>query len=292
MLSETIAKAGILIEALPWMKKFGGKTVVIKFGGNAMEDEKLIEGVLKDIVLMKYIGMNPIIVHGGGPAINETLDKLGIEAEFKMGNRVTDKATMEVVEMVLTGKVNKNLVATINKLGGKAIGLSGKDGGLIEAEKKYIFDKNDRVDIGQVGKVKKINPEIIRTLDKEGYIPVISPVGADAEGETYNINADYVAGELAGAVGADKFILLTNVRGIMENPEDPSSLYSTLYFNEVNKLINGGIVKGGMLPKVEACLQAVKLGVQRAHILDGRIKHALLLEVFTNEGIGTMIEKK
>ncbi len=292
LLKETIEKADVLMEALPWMKKFRGVTVVIKFGGNAMENSKFIEGVIDDIILLKYIGMNPIVVHGGGPAINETLKKLGKEATFIKGNRVTDGETMEVVEMVLTGKVNNELVALINKKGGKAVGISGKDGELIEAEKKYIYDKEEKIDIGLVGKVKKVNPEILKSLDAEGYIPVISPVGADKGGNTYNINADYVAGEIAGAIGADKFILLTNVRGILANPEDPSSLFSTLHYNEVNKLINGGIISGGMLPKVEACLVALEKGVQRSHILDGRIKHALLLEVFTNEGIGTMIEKK
>ncbi len=292
LLKETIEKADVLMEALPWMKKFRGVTVVIKFGGNAMENSKFIEGVIDDIILLKYIGMNPIVVHGGGPAINETLKKLGKEATFIKGNRVTDGETMEVVEMVLTGKVNNELVALINKKGGKAVGISGKDGELIEAEKKYIYDKEEKIDIGLVGKVKKVNPEILKSLDAEGYIPVISPVGADKGGNTYNINADYAAGEIAGAIGADKFILLTNVRGILANPEDPSSLFSTLHYNEVNKLINGGIISGGMLPKVEACLVALEKGVQRSHILDGRIKHALLLEVFTNEGIGTMIEKK
>lgn len=292
LLKETIEKADVLMEALPWMKKFRGVTVVIKFGGNAMENTKFIEGVIDDIILLKYIGMNPIVVHGGGPAINENLEKLGKEAVFVKGNRVTDAETMEVVEMVLTGKINKELVALINKKGGKAVGISGKDGGLVEAEKKYIYDKEEKIDIGLVGKVKKVNPEILKSLDSEGYIPVISPVGADKEGNTYNINADYVAGEIAGAIGADKFILLTNVRGILTNQDDPSSLLSTLHYNEVNKLINGGIISGGMLPKVEACLVALEKGVQRSHILDGRIRHALLLEVFTNEGIGTMIEKK
>ncbi len=292
LLKETIEKADVLMEALPWMKKFRGVTVVIKFGGNAMENTKFIEGVIDDIILLKYIGMNPIVVHGGGPAINENLEKLGKEAVFVKGNRVTDAETMEVVEMVLTGKINKELVALINKKGGKAVGISGKDGGLVEAEKKYIYDKEEKIDIGLVGKVKKVNPGILKSLDSEGYIPVISPVGADKEGNTYNINADYVAGEIAGAIGADKFILLTNVRGILTNQDDPSSLLSTLHYNEVNKLINGGIISGGMLPKVEACLVALEKGVQRSHILDGRIKHALLLEVFTNEGIGTMIEKK
>lgn len=292
MLEKTIEKAGILAEALPWIKKFYGKTIVIKFGGNAMENKNLVEGILKDVVLLKYIGMNPIVVHGGGPAINETLGKLGKESEFKFGNRVTDKETMEVVEMVLTGKINKELVAIINKHGGKAIGISGKDGNLIEADKKYLVENNDQIDMGFVGKVKKINPNILELLDKEEYIPVISPVGVDGEGNSYNINADYVAGEIAGAINADKFILLTNVQGIMKDPEDSSTLLSILYFNEVNRLINGGTISGGMLPKVEACMEAIKLGVNRAHILDGRIKHALLLEVFTDEGIGTMIEKK
>ncbi len=257
-----------------------------------MDDPKMNISILNDILFLKQIGINIVLVHGGGPAINEMLDKLEIKSEFINGNRVTDAKTMEVVEMVLTGKINKELVGNINKLGGKAVGVSGKDGNLIIAEKKYMMVDGEEVDLGLVGKVKKINPEIIDTLDKSGYIPVISPVAVDEDGNAYNINADYAAGEIAGALNADKFILLTNVRGIMRDINDPSSLYSKLYYNEVHKLINGGIIMGGMLPKVEACMVAINAGVSRAHILDGRIKHSLLLEIFTDEGIGTMIVSK
>lgn len=292
MLQETIKKAGVLLEALPYMQKFIGKTVVIKFGGNVMEDPKQNESILNDILFLKQIGINIVLVHGGGPAINETLEKLDIKAEFINGNRVTDSKTMEVVEMVLSGKINKELVGTINRLGGKAVGISGKDAQLIIAEKKHMIIDGVEFDLGRVGKVKKINPEILQTLDKNGYIPVVSPVGADEEGNSYNINADYAAGEIAGALNADKFILLTNVRGVMRDPKDPSTLYSMLYYNEVHKLMNGGIIVGGMLPKVEACMVAINAGVSRAHILDGRIKHSLLLEIFTDEGIGTMIGSK
>lgn len=289
---ENIKKAGVLLEALPYMQSFIGKTVVIKFGGNVMDDPKMNLSILNDILFLKQIGINIVLVHGGGPAINEMLTKLEIESKFINGNRVTDAKTMEVVEMVLSGKINKELVGNINKLGGKAAGVSGKDGNLILAEKKFMVVDGEEVDLGLVGKVKKINPEIIETLDKAGYIPVISPVAVDEEGNAYNINADYAAGEIAGALNADKFILLTNVKGVMRDVNDPSSLYSKLYYNEVHKLINGGIIVGGMLPKVEACMVAINAGVSRAHILDGRIKHSLLLEIFTDEGIGTMIVSK
>lgn len=289
---ENIKKAGVLLEALPYMQSFIGKTVVIKFGGNVMDDPKMNLSILNDILFLKQIGINIVLVHGGGPAINEMLTKLEIESKFINGNRVTDTKTMEVVEMVLSGKINKELVGNINKLGGKAAGVSGKDGNLILAEKKFMVVDGEEVDLGLVGKVKKINPEIIETLDKAGYIPVISPVAVDEEGNAYNINADYAAGEIAGALNADKFILLTNVKGVMRDVNDPSSLYSKLYYNEVHKLINGGIIVGGMLPKVEACMVAINAGVSRAHILDGRIKHSLLLEIFTDEGIGTMIVSK
>ena len=292
MLQETIKKAGVLLEALPYMQSFIGKTVVIKFGGNVMDDPKMNLSIINDIMFLKQIGINIVLVHGGGPEINEMLDKLEIKSEFINGNRVTDDKTMEVVEMVLTGKINKELVGTINKLGGKAAGISGKDGNLLVAEKKLMMVDGEEVDLGRVGKVKKINTEILETLSKAGYIPVVSPVAVDEDGNSYNINADYAAGELAGALNADKFILLTNVRGVMRDINDPSSLYSKLYYNEVHKLMNGGIIVGGMLPKVEACMVAINAGVSRSHILDGRIKHSLLLEIFTDEGIGTMIVSK
>lgn len=292
MLDENIKKAEVLLEALPYMQSFIGKTVVIKFGGNVMDDPDMNISILNDILFLKQIGINIVLVHGGGPAITEMLEKLQIKSEFINGNRVTDEKTMEIVEMVLTGKINKELVGSINKLGGKAVGISGKDANLFVAEKKFMIIDGEEIDLGRVGKVKKINTEIIETITKSGYIPVISPVAVDEDGNSYNINADYAAGELAGALNADKFILLTNVKGVMRDLHDDSTLYSKLYYNEVYKLINGGIIVGGMLPKVEACMTAINAGVSRSHILDGRIKHSLLLEIFTDEGIGTMIVSK
>ncbi len=292
MLDENIKKAEVLLEALPYMQSFIGKTVVIKFGGNVMDDPDMNISILNDILFLKQIGINIVLVHGGGPAITEMLEKLQIKSEFINGNRVTDEKTMEIVEMVLTGKINKELVGSINKLGGRAVGISGKDANLFVAEKKFMIIDGEEIDLGRVGKVKKINTEIIETITKSGYIPVISPVAVDEDGNSYNINADYAAGELAGALNADKFILLTNVKGVMRDLHDDSTLYSKLYYNEVYKLINGGIIVGGMLPKVEACMTAINAGVSRSHILDGRIKHSLLLEIFTDEGIGTMIVSK
>ncbi|MBN1467873.1 MAG: acetylglutamate kinase [Fusobacteriaceae bacterium] len=292
MLDENIKKAEVLLEALPYMQSFIGKTVVIKFGGNVMDDPDMNISILNDILFLKQIGINIVLVHGGGPAITDMLEKLQIKSEFINGNRVTDEKTMEIVEMVLTGKINKELVGSINKLGGRAVGISGKDANLFVAEKKFMIIDGEEIDLGRVGKVKKINTEIIETITKSGYIPVISPVAVDEDGNSYNINADYAAGELAGALNADKFILLTNVKGVMRDLHDDSTLYSKLYYNEVYKLINGGIIVGGMLPKVEACMTAINAGVSRSHILDGRIKHSLLLEIFTDEGIGTMIVSK
>lgn len=291
-MEKYIQKAETLIEALPYIKKFHGKTIVIKYGGSAMIDEKLKEEFIRDIVLMKFVGMNPVIVHGGGPAINEMLGKLNKEFEFVEGNRVTDKETVEIVEMVLAGKVNKNIVSLINQAGGKAVGLSGKDSGLIQAEKKYIEKDGKKIDIGFVGQVKKINKEIIELLDQEDYIPVISPIGTDENGNTYNINADYVAGEVAGALGADKFILMTDVMGIMRDIKDSNSLIQRVKKSEVNGLIEDGTLSGGMLPKIDACLNAIDKGVRQVHILNGKVKHSILLEVFTDEGIGTMITKQ
>lgn len=291
-MEKIIEKANTLIEALPYMRKFNGKTVVIKYGGNAMVDEAVTKSIVEDIILMKYIGINPVVVHGGGPAINEMLEKVGKKTEFIKGNRVTDDEAMELVEMVLTGKVNKSIVNLINQYGGKAVGITGKDANLIVAEKKYLYDGAEKIDIGHVGDVKKINPAILQDLEEKGYIPVISPIGVDKDGNTYNINADYVAGEIAGAIKADKFILLTNVKGILKDINDPDSLVSVANYNEMNRLINGGIVQGGMLPKVEACMTAVRKGTDRAHILDGRVEHAIVLEMFTDRGIGTMIERK
>lgn len=276
-------KAGVLTEALPYIQSFAGKTIVIKYGGHAMNNPQLEELVLKDIILMKLVGMNPVIVHGGGPAIDKWLKKINIEAKFINGLRVTDEATMEVVEMVLAGKINKGIISLINSFGGKAVGLCGKDGRLIEAEKIKSSD-----DLGLVGEVVRINPEIIQTLTKEGYIPVVSPIAAGPNGETLNINADYVAGALGGALKAHKLVLLTDVEGIYLG-EGPESLVSRLTQTEIHQLIKQGIIKGGMIPKVESCLSALEKGVENVHIIDGRKPHSLLLEIFTKEGIGTMV---
>lgn len=281
-----LEKAGVLTEALPYIQSFAGKTIVIKYGGHAMNNPQLEELVLKDIILMKLVGMNPVIVHGGGPAIDQWLKKINIEAKFINGLRVTDEATMEVVEMVLAGKINKGIISLINSFGGKAVGLCGKDGRLIEAEKIKSCD-----DLGLVGEVVRINPGIIQTLTEEGYIPVVSPIAAGPNGETLNINADYVAGALGGALKAHKLVLLTDVEGIYLG-EGPESLVSRLTQTEIHQLIRQGIIKGGMIPKVESCLSALEKGVENVHIIDGRKPHSLLLEIFTKEGIGTMVVKE
>ncbi len=281
-----LEKANVLTEALPYIQSFAGKTIVVKFGGHAMVDPKLEEMVLKDIVLMKLVGMNPVVVHGGGPSITEWLKKVDIQAEFVDGLRVTDEATMEVAEMVLAGKINKGLVSQINLYGGKAVGLCGKDGGMILAERK----KSEQ-DLGLVGEVTEINTGILSTLSAEGYIPVVAPIAAGKDGETLNINADYVAGALGGALKAYKLVLLTDVEGIYLD-ENSESLASRLNESEIRQLIAKGVIKGGMIPKVESCLAALESGVENIHIVDGRKPHALLLEMFTKEGIGTMVVKE
>jgi acetylglutamate kinase len=281
-LQESILKADVLIEALKYIKQFYGKTIVIKYGGHAMIDEKLKEKVILDIVLMKYVGMNPVVVHGGGPEITQVMDRMGKKSEFVKGLRVTDADAMEIVEMVL-GRINKGLVALIGEHGAKAVGLSGKDGGLITAEKC----KSD-VDLGFVGDVSEIDPEIINVLDKEGFIPVISSIGT-CEGDTYNINADLVAGEIAASLKAEKLIMLTDVKGILRDPKDEKTLISTIKVSEIERLEQDKIISGGMLPKVEACEIALRGGVKKTHIIDGRISHSILLEIFTDSGIGTQI---
>ncbi len=282
-LQESIGKANVLIEALRYIKEFYGKTIVIKYGGNAMIDEELKENVILDIVLMKYVGMNPVIIHGGGPDISNMMKRVGKESQFVDGLRVTDEETMEIVEMVL-GRINKGIVALINRHGAKAVGLSGKDGNLIFTEKA----RTD-VDIGFVGKVSKIDPHIIEVLDEKGFVPVISSIGIGGDGQTYNINADSVAGEIAVALAAEKLMMLTDVRGIMEDQDDPKSLISTLKIPDIEPLIESGVISGGMLPKVEACITALHGKVRKTHIIDGRISHSLLLEIFTESGIGTEI---
>lgn len=285
---KLIEKANILVEALPFIKKFYGKTMVIKYGGSAMIDKELQEKVVQDIVLMKYVGINPVVVHGGGKHISDLMKRLGKEVVFIDGLRVTDKETMNITEMVLTGAVNKEIVSLINLHGGKAVGISGKDGLLIEAKKKQVLDNKD---YGYVGEITKINEKIIEVLDKEGFIPVISPIGFSDSGETLNINADIVAGEIAGSLKANKLVLLTDVRGICWNKDDGSTLISSLSISEVPELIQKGVITEGMLPKLDSCKKAFGMGVDKIHIIDGRISHSLLLEIFTEGGIGTQITK-
>ncbi len=289
-MEKLIEKANILMEALPYIRRFYNKTFVIKYGGHAMVDPDLKQGFAKDVILMKYIGVNTIIVHGGGPQIGQALNQMGKESKFIQGMRVTDEETMDIVEMVLVGKVNKEIVGLINQCGGKAIGLSGKDGGLITARKYSLAKPEDLnsppeiIDLGRVGEVEKIDPRAIKTIRKD-YIPVIAPVGA-GNGETYNINADLVAGKLAAALKAEKLILMTDVEGVKDKEGE---LISTLNFEEAKKAIEGEVISGGMLPKVNCCLEALKSGVSKTHIIDGRVSHALLLEIFTDVGVGTEI---
>ena len=285
--------AEVLIEALPYIRRFYDRRIVIKYGGAAMEDEALIHSVMQDIVLMKYVGIRPIIVHGGGPRITAWMDKIGKVPEFIQGLRVTDAETVEIAEMVL-GSINKEIVARINQHGGKAIGLSGKDANLILAEKQetQITDENGQqtdVDLGFVGKIIGVNTESVMALDKAGYIPIIAPIGIGVDGQTYNINADTMAGEIASAFQAEKLIVLTDTRGILRDLTDTASLMPTIHMREIDPLIEEGFIAGGMLPKVEACTTALIGGVYKTHIIDGRIPHSLLLEVFTEGGIGTEI---
>ncbi|HAG70850.1 MAG TPA: acetylglutamate kinase [Gammaproteobacteria bacterium] len=280
--------ANVLTMALPYIQKFTGKTVVIKYGGNAMVDAQLKQGFARDIVLMKLVGMNPIIVHGGGPQIGNLLKKLNIESSFVDGLRVTDSQTMDVVEMVLGGLVNKEIVSLLNRNQGKAFGVTGKDGNLIRARKLKLKNVGDKpaLDIGQVGEVVKINTEILDVMKDSDFIPVIAPIGTDENGESYNINADSVAGELARVLGAEKLILLTNISGVQDKD---GNVLSGLSIKQVDDLIADNTLQGGMLPKVECALNAVKGGVNSAHIIDGRVEHAVLLEIFTDEGVGTLI---
>jgi acetylglutamate kinase len=294
-MEELINKATVLIEALPYIRRFYQKNIVIKYGGHAMVDERLKRSFALDIVLLKYIGLNPVVVHGGGPQIGRTLDRLGKKSEFRQGMRVTDAETMDVVEMVLVGKVNKEIVALINQHGGQAVGLSGKDGRLIQASKLHLYkdqgeDKPpELIDIGMVGEVKAVHPEIIQTLEASRFIPIIAPVGVGEHGETYNINADLVAGAVASALKASKLILITDVPGVLDGD---GKLVSSMNVERTAELIGTGIIKGGMLPKVRCALDALSEGVEKAHIIDGRVEHALLLEIFMDTGIGTEIVRK
>ena len=292
-MEKFIEKANTLIEAIPYIRNFYGKTFVIKYGGNAMIDEDLKENFALDIILLKFIGINPVIVHGGGPQIGSFLKKIGKDTKFFEGYRITDDETMDVVEMVLGGIINKSIVALINKHGGKAIGLIGKDGNFIKATKMVMKkkkpDKNNTelIDLGRVGEIEEIDPTVIDAIDKS-FIPVIAPIGVDCHGSSLNINADLVAGAIAWALKAEKLVLLTDVKGIMDRK---NKLIRTLTEKQVKKLIKDGVIKGGMLPKVRCCLEALDQGVSKVHMVDGRVKHALLLEIFTNKGVGTEIVK-
>lgn len=292
---QAISTATVLSEALPYIQRFVGKTIVVKYGGNAMTDEKLKASFARDIVMLKLIGLNPIVVHGGGPQIGDLLDKLKIESHFINGMRVTDTATMDVVEMVLGGMVNKEIVGLINSNGGKAIGLTGKDGNLLAARKLRVKHKTPEmeapeiIDIGHVGEVESVNTSLLNMLEDSDFIPVIAPIGVGPEGASYNINADLVAGKVAEVLQAEKLILLTNIAGLMDKQGNVLTGLSTA---QVDALIEDGTIYGGMLPKIDCALSAVKSGVTSAHIIDGRVEHSCLLEIFTDEGVGTLITNR
>ena len=286
-------KAEILMDALPYIQEFYGTTVVIKYGGNAMINEALKENVMRNVALMKFVGIQPILVHGGGPEITGLLKKVGKESSFVSGLRVTDEETVEIAEMVLDGKLNSEIVSLLNLRGVRAVGLSGKDAGLIKAKKKlaavYESDAVREVDIGYVGEVTAVDTRIITDLLQQDYVPVIAPIGMGEHGESYNINADYVAAEIAGALRAEKLLLLTDVEGVYKDFADKSSLISQLHLEEAKAYIRSGVIDGGMIPKVEACLRALEAGAHKAHIIDGRLDHSIILEIFTSRGIGTMV---
>ncbi len=289
---DAVNTANVLSEALPYIQQFAGKTVVIKYGGNAMVDDKLKDSFARDIVMMKLIGINPIVVHGGGPQIGELLDKLAIESHFVNGMRVTDSKTMDVVEMVLGGMVNKDIVGLINRNGGKAIGLTGKDGMLLGARKLKVKHQSPEmsvpeiIDIGHVGEVDHVNTKVLEMLSNSDFIPVIAPIGVGKDGESYNINADLVAGKVAEVLQAEKLILLTNISGLLDKE---GNVLTGLTTTQVDSLIEDGTIYGGMLPKIDCALSAVKCGVNSAHIIDGRVEHSCILELFTDEGVGTLI---
>ena len=282
-------KAKILSEALPYIKQFFDKTIVIKFGGNAMIDEQLKSSFAKDVVLLKLVGMNPVVVHGGGPQINEHLEKIGKKGEFINGVRVTDEETMDVVEMILGGQINKEIVHQINIHGGKAVGLTGQDGNFIHASKLDKDKDGKKIDLGYVGEIESIDPSLIDFLDTGDFIPVIAPIGIGSDGKTYNINADVVAGKLAEVLMAEKLILMTNTKGVLDNQ---NNLITGIKPNDIETLIKDGTLSGGMLPKIESAMDAAKGGVNSVHIIDGRVEHALLLEILTNQGVGTLIKGK
>ena len=287
--------AEVLTEALPYIKKFRGKVIVIKYGGNAMSDEILKEGFARDVVLMKLVGMQPVVIHGGGPQIGETLNKLGKKSKFIEGMRVTDNETMDIVEMVLGRVINKEIVTLINHFGGNAVGLCGRDGGLIEAKKMIVekddpeFDVPEIIDLGHVGDVHNIDKSVIEEIIKDDSIPVVAPVGTDKSGQSYNINADLVAGKVAEILEAEKLIMLTNTKGLLD---ENGKVLTGVSVEEVDKLISDGIIHGGMLPKIRSALNAVHGGIQTSHIIDGRVQHAVLLEILTDEGVGTLIHRQ
>lgn len=285
-------KARTLAEALPYIRRFHGRTIVVKFGGNAMIDAELQAGFARDVVLLKLVGMNPVVVHGGGPQIEKMLKQLSIQSEFVQGMRVTDAATMDVVEMVLGGAVNKDIVTLINKAGGKAVGLTGQDGAFIRARKLLMPSRDkpgDLVDIGQVGEIESIEPSVITTLEAGGFIPVVAPIGVGHDGESYNINADLVAGKLAEVLRAEKLVLLTNTPGVLD---DNGKLLTGITPRQIDAMVASGSLSGGMLPKIASALEAARSGVKAVHIIDGRVPHALLLEVLTDQGVGTLIRYK
>ncbi|AXT45213.1 MULTISPECIES: acetylglutamate kinase [Chromobacterium] len=285
--TDAAEKALILAEALPYIRRFAGKTLVIKYGGNAMTDAALKEGFAKDVVLLKLVGINPVVVHGGGPQINELLNRVGKQGEFIQGMRVTDSDTMDLVEMVLGGLVNKEIVSLINKHGGKAVGLTGKDGHFIRASKMYLkSETDDEIDIGQVGEISGIDPSLVSLLDSQDFIPVVAPIGVGEDGEAYNINADLVAGKLAETLSAEKLVLMTNTPGVLDKN---GKLLTGLSAQQVDGLFADGTIHGGMLPKISSALDAARNGVNAVHIIDGRVPHALLLEILTDAGVGTMI---
>jgi acetylglutamate kinase len=291
MMEHAAAKAAVLLEALPYIRHFSGQTVVIKYGGHAMKDEALRQSFAQTIVLLRYIGVHPVVVHGGGPQIGQMLGRLGIESQFRQGLRVTDDATMDVVEMVLVGKVNKEIVSLINLAGGRAVGLSGKDGQLIRAQKlEMAVERDDAppeiLDLGKVGEVVGVEAGLLRSLLEGGFIPVVAPVGVDPSGETYNINADAVAGAVAVAMGAKKLILLTDVPGVLDAD---GQLISSMTRRQAVEVVSSGVARGGMIPKITCCLEALEFGVEKAHIVDGRVPNVVLLEMFTEAGVGTEI---
>ncbi|SJZ84295.1 acetylglutamate kinase [Garciella nitratireducens] len=287
----TEEKISILIEALPYIKKFSGKTFVIKYGGSIMQNEKAQKTFIQDVALLNFVGIHTVIVHGGGPKISNLLEQLKIQSDFIDGLRVTTQETIDIVEMILSGNINKNLTSQICQYGINAIGISGKDSNLITVEKKYLYKNGQKIDIGYVGNIININEAFLEELIQKNLVPIISPIGCDKMGKTYNINADTVAGAVSSALKAEKLILLTDVEGIYKNMNDPSSLLSLITLDEIDQYIEQKIISGGMIPKIQCCIEAIKHGTRGVHLIDGRREHSLLLEIFTHKGIGTMIKK-